>query len=131
MCIFRFLPDGIYLNAYTLGPVKLAQTIAKVISNKKYYYDFFKWHGYYSFHNTEEDDFRQQICGLCTLFNNKTIMTTKTIYHTNVWFNEWYDGPPAPYVNDSNLVINVVDEHNKNTTDFSGFVSNLYNYVFV
>lgn len=102
--------------------------MAEIISNKEeYYYDFFKWHGYYSFHFTGEDDFHQEICGLCALFNNKTIMARKTIYHTNLWFNEWYDDPSVS--RDSDLTL-VIDEKKKNIADFEGFVSNLYNYIF-
>lgn len=63
------MPDGIYLNAKTLGVEKAAKEINDAISNPQRYLDFFKWHGYYSFHNSDDYQYYNSICELCALLN--------------------------------------------------------------
>lgn len=66
------MPDGMYLNAREFGPKKLAKTMSEIILDQKKYYDFFKWHKYYSFHDTDEFLQRDGICAFCALLNNRT-----------------------------------------------------------
>lgn len=108
-------------------PAKLANEMMDVIRDRKKYYDFFKWHGYYSFHYTGENSFRYEICGLCEFLNNRTRMNEKSIYRTNLWWNEWLNGPPAPYEGEMRLII---DEEMSNSKGVAGVVSNIYNYIF-
>lgn len=121
------MPNGIYINARTMEPGKLAEQMMDIIRDRKKYHDFFKWHGYYSFHSTSESRFHYEICGLCEYLNNKTKMNQKNIYRTNIWWNEWYNGPPAPHEGQMSLII---DEEKSNSTGIAGIVSNIYNYIF-
>lgn len=86
------MPDGIYLNARILGPAKLAKEMIDIIYNKTRYYDFFRWREHYSFHHVGENQYYNEICGLCEMLNNQTLMEKKTVRHTNLWWNEWYNG---------------------------------------
>lgn len=121
------MPDGIYLNGNTLGPAKVAHAMLDAIYNKEKYFEYFKWHGYYSFHYPGENDFYDEICGLCALLNNKTVMEQKTVRSTNVWWNEWRDGPPKT---DDNYMKLILDEEKTNSSGITGVVSNIYNYFF-
>lgn len=121
------MPDGIYLDARILGPAKLAREMVDIIYNKKRYYEFFKWHEHYSFHNTGEDDYHHEICGLCDLLNNKTVMDLNTVRRTNLWWNEWYDGIPDPTGGNLELLL---DEEKPKSAGVAGLVSDIYKYVF-
>lgn len=120
------MPDGIYLDARALGPTKLAKEMIDIMYNKTRYYEFFKWHGYYSFHYTGENNFHYEICGLCALLNNKTRMNEKKNYRTNFWWNEWYNGIPHTT---EGLMRLLIDDDNK-PAGIAGLVSNIYNYFF-
>ncbi|KAJ8729960.1 hypothetical protein PYW07_016998 [Mythimna separata] len=50
----RFMPDGIYLNARTVTEKELVKKMVDIINNKEKYYDFFRWHNHYSYHNMDE-----------------------------------------------------------------------------
>lgn len=120
------MPDGIYINARNLGPARLATEMINIIHDKKRYYDFFKWHGHYSFHFTGENDFYYEVCGLCEMLNNKTRMNKSTVYNTDLWWNEWYNGTPP---GDGRLYL-LLDDDKPKDSGIAGFVSNIYNYVF-
>lgn len=82
--ICRFLPDGIYLHGRLLGAEKLAKMMIETINDKQRYYEFFKWHAYYSFHDIDVDNQRHDgLCDLCALANNKTRRPLK--YLTKFW----------------------------------------------
>lgn len=106
------MPDGIYLDALSLGPAELARRMTEIIANRNKYYEFFKWHGYYSFHDTEEDLYKREVCALCELLNNKTLMQQSIVF-TNLsqWWNE--DFPPSHY-DYNNLHINTYKRRAKN-----------------
>lgn len=56
---------------------------------KRKYYEFFKWHGYYSFHGTSERRNTDPICEFCALLNNEEKRTATTIHrHTSEWWNQ-------------------------------------------
>lgn len=87
---FRFLPDGIYLDACALGPEKLARQMDNAILVKRKYYEFFKWHAHYSFHSASEKPNTDPICELCALLNNVTKMTATSIHRdTSKWWNQF------------------------------------------
>lgn len=87
------MPDGIYLNALTLGVKGLAKEMNDIIHNPRRYFDFFKWHGHYTFHATSDDEYHYEICGLCATLNNKTRSEQRTVYsNITAWWN--CDGLP-------------------------------------
>lgn len=121
------MPDGIYLNARTLGPAKLAKEMIDIIYNKTRYYDFFRWHEYYSFHHIIENQYYNEICGLCEMLNNKTVMEKQSVRHTNLWWNEWYNGPPAEAQSAMQLLL---DEEKPKSAGVARFAADIYNYIF-
>lgn len=88
------MPDGIYLNALTLGVKGLAKEMNDIILNPQRYYDFFKWHRYYTFHQTADDEYHFQVCGLCAMLNNKTRREQRTVHR---YITEWWNSEGLPY----------------------------------
>lgn len=86
-CYFRFMPDGIYLDALKLGVEKLAKEMNDIINHPPRYYDLFKWHAYYSYHPTADDNYRKSVCAFCAYLNNNAKSYKKTVY-TNV--KQWW-----------------------------------------
>lgn len=118
------MPKGIYLDATRLGPKTLSKRMDEIMKDKETYHSFFKWHEYYSFHFTGEDQFYREICGLCELLNNKTKMKQTSIWHNIVeWWNELPPTTRAPW----HLIL---DEKEVTETGLQGFAHKLYNYVF-
>lgn len=118
------MPKGIYLDGNKLGPERLAKQMDRIINDMEQYYEFFKWHGYYSFHVAYEDRYQREVCALCELFNNKTRMNTISIWHNIV---EWWNVPfpatrPAWHL--------VLDEEDLTDKGVQGFADKLYNYLF-
>lgn len=101
---FRFLPPGSYLDANELTPEELAKTIHSIINDKEKYYNFFRWHKYYSYghiyDSTETDDY----CVFCALLNDYIKIGERSSYtHFARWWNEpsdwpteWFDGRLLP-----------------------------------
>lgn len=89
---FRFMPNGMYLNALELGPTKLGKEMHKIISNKESYYDMFKWHRYYSFHNPLRNPETNGVCELCAKLNDEYERDKLSAYSNIVkWFNDRKD----------------------------------------
>lgn len=85
---FRFLPDGIYLDAVKLGIEKLAPKMYEIITNPSIYYNFFKWHGHYTFHDTADDNYSYTVCELCAFLNNVNREHSKLVYENIIdWWN--------------------------------------------
>lgn len=80
ICYCRFLPDGIYLDALKLGVERLAKEMNDIIKDPPRYYEFFKWHGYYSFQDTADDNYRGSICAFCAFLNSESELYKKTVY---------------------------------------------------
>lgn len=91
ICIFfRFIPDGIYLNAKVLGPQKLAKVMNNTIYRKSRYYNYFKWHHYYTFHYPEESPDSDHICQMCTIFNIiKQMQATSSYMNINSFWRNY------------------------------------------
>ncbi|XP_026332823.1 alpha-(1,3)-fucosyltransferase C-like [Hyposmocoma kahamanoa] len=120
----RFMPKGIYLDAGRLGPERLAKRMNEIMNDEEKYYEFFKWHGYYSFHDTVEDRYHREICGLCDLLNNKTRMKQTSIWHNLI---QWWNVPFPATRPEWHLVL---DDDDVVDTGIQGFANKLYNYVF-
>lgn len=84
------MPHGIYLDALKLGVEKLAKEMNDIINDPPRYYDFFKWHNYYSFHDTADNDYRESVCSLCAFLNSDSRMYKRTVYK-NIKF--WWRHP--------------------------------------
>lgn len=93
LVFFRFMPDGAYLDARELGPEKLAKVMFESILNKKQYYEFFKWHRYYSFHDAKENPETDWFCGLCAALNNMPRERRSIIKKFTRWWNKPADRP--------------------------------------
>lgn len=76
----------------------------KSIRNKKKYYDFFRWHNYYSFHAPNETAETDEICAFCALLNNKTFSREISVYEdiTGFWNPKPRELHPDPWP-DSNI----------------------------
>lgn len=87
--MFRFIPDGIYLDACALGPEKLARQMNNAIVVKRKYYELFKWRSHYSFHSAGETPNTAPICKFCEMLNNRTRRTATSIYrNSSKWWNQ-------------------------------------------
>lgn len=84
------MPEGIYLDATTLGPLKLAQKINDAVRNKKIYYEYFKWHRYYGFHDARESPDTDKICNFCAVLNNGSRKMETTMVKD---FAKWWNKP--------------------------------------
>lgn len=74
------MPQGSYLDAYVLGPVRLAKTMNDIINNNNRYYDFFRWHRYYSFHAPVENADTDEVCNFCAYLNDINGTQKTTVY---------------------------------------------------
>ncbi|XP_013199634.1 alpha-(1,3)-fucosyltransferase C [Amyelois transitella] len=86
----RFMPDGIYLNALTLGPEKLAKEMNYLINNPKKYADYFKWKNHYSYHSRGESEETDDYCAFCKLLNDEEKFRRKSVIED---FRKWWDSP--------------------------------------
>lgn len=86
------MPEGSFLNARRFDPQELAKKMNEIIHDKTNYYDFFKWHRYYRFHNPEDSGYNDEICALCAMLNN-VIQTNGTSIYSKIslWWNEHPD----------------------------------------
>lgn len=84
------MPNGTYLNARELGPENLAKEMNDIINDKQRYYNFFKWQRYYSFHETSEDSYTDELCRFCAMLNNVREKNETKVYADIV---NWWNGP--------------------------------------
>lgn len=83
------MPEGIYLDARKLGEAELARQMFHIITDKEEYYNFFKWHRYYSFHGTEESAETDDFCAFCATINDLVQRNESSIY---VSLAQWWNG---------------------------------------
>lgn len=76
--------------------------MSDIINDPPRYYDFFKWHGYYSFYDTAENGNRYSVCKLCAYLNDEERRYKRTVYKSiTLWWNAGetsihkYDPTPA------------------------------------
>lgn len=86
----RFMPDGMYLNARELGPKNLAKEMNDIIKDKRKYYNFFKWYRYYSFHETSEGAYTEELCRFCAMINTMRQRNVTKVYKD---IANWWNGP--------------------------------------
>lgn len=86
---FRFMPDGIYINAEKYNEDELAKLMNDAIQNKTKYYDYFKWHRYYSYHAAHESTETDPLCAFCAFLNDESNRSKRRAYANFVkWWNE-------------------------------------------
>lgn len=118
------MPEGIYLDAGKLGVKDLAKEMNDIIHDPPRYFDFFRWHGYYTFHNANEDDFYATVCGFCAMLNNETRKNQRTFYkNITKWWNEWGHDRMHP----TTVIKKVVQEEPAGLMDI---LNKVYEYYF-
>lgn len=80
------MPDGMYLDAVALGEEKLARKMYDVIADKNKYYDYFKWHRYYSFHATNDSADTDEVCAFCAFLNHRKPMNRTQERNVRYWW---------------------------------------------
>lgn len=91
------MPEGIYLDALKLGVERLAKEMNDIINHPPRYYDFFKWHAYYSYHATAENKYRESVCAFCAFLNKNTNVYKKTIYNNvKEWWKKFSEDDTIP-----------------------------------
>lgn len=66
-----------------------------IILDPQRYFDFFKWHGYYSFHETAKDKYRQTVCEFCAFLNS---YKRKNIRKTYKDIGKWWNVQPPTHI---------------------------------
>lgn len=87
---FRFMPDGIYLNAKELDVKTLVSKMNEGIKNADKYAEYFRWKNHYSYHRQFESSETDPYCLFCTHLNNEEMVNKTTIYKD---FRKWWDPP--------------------------------------
>ncbi|KAJ8729963.1 hypothetical protein PYW07_017001 [Mythimna separata] len=91
----RFMPKGIYLTAQQSRIRELAEEMVDIINDKQKYYDFFKWHKHYSYHNPRESRDIDVYCKLCALVNNQEKYLRTSVYKNFIqWWNFGNEASP-------------------------------------
>lgn len=65
--------------------------MSDIIRYKDKYYNFFRWHRHYSFHETSHDNYNDEICTLCAMLNNVTKGNVTSVYMD---IHQWWNGSP-------------------------------------
>lgn len=141
MC-FRFMPDGIYLNANEIEEEEMAKKINDAVQDKEKYYDYFKWHNHYSYHDIYESADTDRLCALCAFLNNATVKSARRVYaHISQWWNE-VENPTVNHIftyesayPGSKKYYKIYPKKNKPTSpsviqNVGQFVEQLYNHYF-
>lgn len=109
--IFRFMPKGMYLNAIELGPVKLASIMNGTIRDKTKFYNFFKWHNHYSFHDPSENNDTDVVCGLCSFLNDDSRNNLIHFYENiTSWWNEIYYWVKPPEISEFQIIRGIIND---------------------
>lgn len=87
------MPDGIYINACDFGPKELANQMYMIMRNNETYYEYFKWHAHYSFHDASETPDTDGVCEFCALLNSSKKSHNNTSIHRN--FSTWWNNTNA------------------------------------
>lgn len=139
------MPDGIYLNANEIGEEEMARKMHELIQDKEKYYDYFKWHRYYSYHDVSESADTDPFCKLCAFLNNMTMRRERRVYASiTQWWNEEDIKPnkmedPIFYYENAGTIKKsyYMTQINRKTPvtsspleNVSEFVDQIYNYYF-
>lgn len=83
------MPDGIYINGNMLTESQVAQKINEAIQDKQKYYDYFRWHQYYTYQFTAESGDSDPLCAFCAFLNDESNRNHRRVYAKfNKWWNE-------------------------------------------
>lgn len=90
--MFRFLPDGAYLNAGLYTPQALAKKMTYIIKYRQNYYDYFKFHRYYTYRAIGESEDTNPLCTFCKFINDGSIWIVRRTY---ALFSKWWTSKDA------------------------------------
>lgn len=143
---FRFIPDGFYLNGNILSEEEVAAKINEAVQDKRKYYDYFRWHRYYTYQSTYGGDI-DSLCAFCAFLNDNSIRTKRRVYtRIDKWWNDY-----RPQNTTENFIVNYEDsgpyiksvvsyreqnnEMHQMTTistldNVNNFLTDLFNYYF-
>lgn len=136
---FRFMPDGIYLNANVLEEEEMARKMNELIRDKEKYYDYFKWHRYYSYYDATDSADTDPGCAFCAFMNNKTKRSERRVYaRFTQWWNDGSKDDPIIWYDRSvpdEKAFYIVRPNAKSVTtsvlqSVGEFVDKLYNFYF-
>lgn len=86
--IFRFLPEGSYLNSRSMAVEQLIVLVQYIINNSKVYQSYHRWRKYYVI--TKAERFKG-ICDVCAYLNDDSKFETVSIKKNfRQW---WFPGP--------------------------------------
>lgn len=103
------MPKEIYIDARESGARELAKQMIDIINDKERYYDFFRWHGYYSFHDPADNLYDDTVCGLCALLNDQT----RQRVYTHI--TDWWNVRGAQHLADVNLYLIPPDDSDRSS----------------
>lgn len=85
----RFLPDGVYLDGNSLSEQEVAEKMNEAIHDKQKYYDYFRWHRYYTYHQPQGGN-TDPLCAFCAFLNNEAIRNQRRVYgRFDKWWNDF------------------------------------------
>lgn len=74
------MPYGIYLDGNILSEEKVAEKINEAIQDKQKYYDYFRWHQYYTYQFTAESGDTDPLCSFCAFLNDESKRNQRRVY---------------------------------------------------
>lgn len=68
---------------------EVAAKMNEAIQDKQKYYDYFKWHRYYTYHQSQGGD-TDPLCAFCAFLNDESIRNQRRVYaRFDKWWNEF------------------------------------------
>lgn len=86
--IFRFMPDGTYLQVQTHNVKEIVKQMVDIINNKQKYFDYFRWTNHYSYHNGCEFPETDYYCEFCRKINDANLVAQRSTLHN---FKQWWN----------------------------------------
>lgn len=109
------MPDGIYLNAETLSEEELAVKIKEAVQDKQKYYDYFRWHRYYTYQFSAESRDSDPLCQFCAYLNDESKRSQRRVYSG---FTKWWNDYSKP--NDTD---NIIERYEDSDPHFKSYIS--------
>lgn len=77
------------MNGNILSEEEVAAKINGAIQNKQMYYDYFRWHRYYTYQSVD-GGVTDPLCAFCAFLNDNSIRTQRRVYaRIDKWWNEY------------------------------------------
>lgn len=141
------MPDGIYLNGNFLTEEEIAEKINEAVQDKQKYYNYFRWHRYYTYQLMSDVGDKDPLCEFCAFLNNEAIRNQRRVYAGfTKWWNESgnhkdMEGIIVKYEDSGRYIKSVVSYRHKKSemsTDYApsaveqvnSFIGELFNYYF-